>query len=127
MPIIIDGWNFIRTSGSPLKNQEPLAALRSLITLLKTFQVRHSDPIMLVLDSSSEFLDIPYRNSPKLKIVPAKNADNFIKHYLDKIPANQRKNYRVVSSDLDVFDYSRQLSATAIKCADFWPKILKDN
>lgn len=125
MPIIIDGWNFIRDKCSALRNKEPLEAATALISFLQTFQAGKNDPIILVFDSSHSFLNIPYRSSPKFKIVAVENADNFIKKFLDKLPANQRRNFRVVSSDLDIFDYSRQSQATALKSAEFWQKLKK--
>ena len=125
MPILIDGWNFIRDPRSRLKDKEPLEAAGLLIGYLQTFQLTHSDPIILVFDSKREFLDMKYRNSPKLTVIPARDADDYIKRYLDQIPTRQRRNIRVVSSDNSVYYYARSSYATVIKCEEFWSKLRK--
>ncbi len=125
MPLIIDGWNLIRNKRSDIEDidTDALVSARILISYLEQFQSLHSDPIILVFDSRNEFLDMEYNNTPKLKIVPAKNADAYIKRYIDKTPERQRRNVRVVSSDNDVFYYAKHSYATPIKCEEFWDKI----
>lgn len=95
----------------------------SLARLLDRYQSLHADPIVLVFDSSREFLDIDYRNNSKLKVVPAKNADDYIKKYIDKTPARQRRNLRVVTSDNEVFYYAKDSYAAPVKCEEFWGKL----
>jgi predicted RNA-binding protein with PIN domain len=126
MPIIIDGWNLIRDRNSLLRDQEPLQAASALLSRLQSFQSRHSDPIVVVFDSSNEYLEIPYRNTSKMKIIPTPDADDYIKRYLDQVPANQRRNYRVISSDLSVYDYARSSSAQAIRCGEFWNRLQRN-
>lgn len=125
MAIIIDGWNFIRNRHSDINDAEhdSLDSARMLISRLESFQMSHSDPIMVIFDSTNEYLGINYRNSPKLSIVASKDADEYIKRYLDKTPEKQRKNIRVVSSDNDVFYYAKSSYASALKSEDFWKKL----
>ncbi|MFA6078445.1 MAG: NYN domain-containing protein, partial [Candidatus Omnitrophota bacterium] len=94
---------------------------------LQSFQKQHNDPIVLVFDSKHEYLEIDYKNSPKLKIVPTRNADGYIKRYIDGIPEKQRRNLRVVSSDNDVYYHAKSSYATPLKCGEFWKKIYKDD
>ena len=126
MPIVIDGWNFIRDRTSPIRDdgRDYLEPAKKLIGYLEGFQASHNDPIVLVFDSKHEYLEIGYRNTPKLKIVPARDADEYIKRYLDEVPERQRRNVRVISSDNDVFYYAKSSYAEPIRCADFWDKIL---
>jgi predicted RNA-binding protein with PIN domain len=126
MPIVIDGWNFIRDRTSPIRDdaRDYLEPAKKLISYLEGFQASHNDPIVLVFDSKHEYLEIDYRNTPKLKVVPARDADEYIKRYVDQVPERQRRNVRVVSSDNDVFYYAKSSYATPIRSADFWDKIL---
>lgn len=125
MPIIIDGWNLIRNEKSDIEDSETdsLESARILISYLEQFQSSHNDPIILVFDSTNEFLDMKYSNSSKLKIVPAKNADDYIKRYIDKVPERQKRNVRVVSSDKDIFYYAKHSYATPVRCEEFWDKL----
>lgn len=125
MPIIIDGWNLIRNESSSINDEERdgLEAAGELISYLSDFQATHNDPIILVFDSTNEFLGLDYEKSDKLKVVPAKNADNYIKKYIDKTPERQRRNLRVVSSDKDVFYYAKSGYATPVKSEEFWSKL----
>ena len=129
MPIIIDGWNFLRDRSSRIREDriDYLAGARTLIAYLEDFQRQHRDPIVLVFDSKNEHLEMDYKNSLKLKIVPTKNADGYIKRYIDGTPEKQRRNLRVVSSDNDVYFYAKSSYATPIKCDEFWRKIYKDD
>ncbi len=125
MPIIIDGWNFIRDRNSPIIDDD-IDALESagmLVSYLSKFQETHSDPIVLVFDSTNEYLDMDYENSPGLRVVPARDADAYIKRYIEDTPDSRRRNIRVVSSDNDVYFYAKSYSATPIKCRDFWKKL----
>ena len=125
MAIIIDGWNFIRDASSDIEDSESdsLVSARMLIGRLETFQIYHNDPIMIVFDSTNEFLGLGYKNHPKLSVIAARDADEYIKRYLDKTPEKQRKNIRVVSSDNDVFYYAKSSYAVPVKCRDFWKKL----
>lgn len=125
MPIIIDGWNLIRNKRSLIDDTEcdSLEAARSLIDYLCDFQKRHKDPITLVFDSTNEYLDMEYTNTAKLKIVPTKDADAYIKRYIDGIPERQRGNLRVVSSDGDVYYYAKSAYAVPVKSEHFWDKL----
>ena len=125
MPIIIDGWNFIRNNRSDISDDEndALESAKTLIGYLIEFQKQHNDPIVLVLDSSKEFLGIDYHNSKKLTVVPAKNADDYIKRYIDNTPERQRRNLRVISSDSAVYYYAKSNYAQALKCEEFWGKL----
>ena len=125
MPIVIDGWNFIRDRYSPIRDdgRDYLKPARTLIKYLQDFQASHNDPIVLVFDSKHEYLEIDYKNSPKLKIVPARDADAYIKRYVDEVPEPQRRNVRVVSSDNSVFYHAKSAYATPLRCADFWDKL----
>lgn len=125
MPILIDGWNFIRCEGSVFRdeNEDALDSARALISLLERFQGAHNDPIVLVFDSTNEFLGIDHRNNEKLKVVASRDADDFIKKYVDKIPERQRRNMRVVSSDNDIYYYVKSAGAFPIRSAEFWKKL----
>ena len=125
MPIIIDGWNFIRSSRSTIKDDDAdsLESVRSLISHLNEFQITHADPLIVALDSSREFLGIAYKNSARLAIVATANADDYIKRYVDKCPLRQRRNVRVVSSDNDIYFYAKSCYATPIKSEEFWDKL----
>lgn len=122
MPILIDGWNLIRNSKSDIDDDDSdsLESARALVGYLGNFQRSHRDPITLVFDSSHEHLDFKYVNSPALKIVAAKNADEYIKRRIDDTPENQRRNLRVVSSDLEVYYFARDRYAIPLKCEEFW-------
>ncbi len=123
MPILIDGWNMVRHEGSGIDYDDALAGASHLIAILEKFQETHADPIILVFDSKNEDLDIPERGTATLRIVAARNADNWIKRHIDSIPARQRRNLRVVSSDRSLYFYAKDARATPIKCEEFWGKI----
>lgn len=123
MPIIIDGWNMIRHEKSGIENYDALDSASVLISILERFQQTHSDPIILVFDSRSEHLNIPHRSTAKLQIVAAKDADGYIKCYIDRFPPRQRRNLRVVSSDRSLYFYAKDARATPVKCEEFWGKI----
>jgi predicted RNA-binding protein with PIN domain len=125
MPIVIDGWNLLRDRSSPIgeEGHDHLKPARTLISYLEDFQRTHNDPIVLVFDSKREYLEIAYTNTPKLKIVPARDADEYIKRFIDDFPERQRRNVRVVSSDNDIFYYAKSSYATPLKSADFWDKL----
>ncbi len=127
MPIIIDGWNFIRDRHSPLADDgDSLRSASTLIAYLKEFRITHKDPITLVFDSAHEFLDIDYKNSPGLTIIPSKDADRYIKLCIDRTSERQRRNLRVISSDNSVYFYAKSSYATPVKCAAFWAKLRGD-
>jgi len=123
MPILIDGWNMVRHEGSGIDYDDALAGAAHLIAILEKFQETHPDPITLVFDSKNEYLDMPLRSTPKLHIVAARNADNWIKRHIDSIPQRQRRNLRVVSSDRSLYFYAKDARATPMKCEEFWSKI----
>ncbi len=125
MPIIIDGWNFIRNRKSDIRDDigDSLERARTLIAYLSEFQETHSDPIVLVFDSTNEYLDMPYTSTPKLRIVAARDADKYIKKYVQDIPDRQRRNVRVVSSDNDIYYHAKSYSATPLRCEEFWDKL----
>jgi len=123
MPILIDGWNMVRHEGSGIDYDDALAGASHLIAILEKFQETHADPIILVFDSKNEYLDIPERGTAKLRIVAARNADSWIKRHIDSIPARQRRNLRVVSSDRSLYFYAKDARATPVKCEEFWGKI----
>lgn len=125
MPIVIDGWNLIRNKKSDIDDDEgdAIESANALIGYLKNFQKTHPDPILIVFDSSNEFLGMEHKNTPALRIVPAKNADNYIKRHIDAVPEKQRKNIRVVSSDNDVYYYARSAGAAPVRCEEFWGKL----
>lgn len=127
MPIIIDGWNFIRDERSDIDDEEgdAVSSARQLISYLESFQETHNDPITVVFDSSKEFLDTGYKSNTRLKVVPSKDADDYIKRYIDQFPEKQRRNLRVISSDTDVYYYAKSSYATPIRCAEFWGKLEK--
>lgn len=102
-----------------------LEPARTLIRYLDEYQRTHRDPILLVFDSKNEYLAIEYRNRPSLKVIPVKDADEYIKAYLDKTPSRQRRNVRVVSSDNSVYYYAKDSYATAIRAEEFWDKLYK--
>ncbi|MBI4336071.1 MAG: NYN domain-containing protein, partial [Candidatus Omnitrophica bacterium] len=107
MPIIIDGWNLIRHEGSGIDDDDALAGAGELIAILGKFQESHADPIILVFDSKNEYLDMPLTNTAKLRIVAARDADSYIKKHIDEVPARQRRNLRVVSSDRSLYFYAK--------------------
>ncbi|MFH0771408.1 MAG: NYN domain-containing protein [Candidatus Omnitrophota bacterium] len=123
MPIIIDGWNFIRHESAELDYDDALDGARILISHLQRFQKTHSDPVVLVFDSRNEFLGVPYQNSAKLTIVAARDADSYIKKYIDKYPPKQRRSLRVVSSDRSIYFYAKDSRASPVKCEEFWEKL----
>jgi len=125
MPIIIDGWNLIRNRKSDIRDdgRDSLESAQTLISYLSRFQETHNDPMVLVLDSTNEYLDMRYTSTPKLKIVPSRDADEYIKKYIDDTPDRQRRNVRVVSSDNDIYFYAKSYFATPIKCEEFWDKL----
>ena len=125
MPIIIDGWNLIRDRSSDIDDEDgdSLDSARTLLAYLADFQKAHGDPMIVVFDSSHEFLGADFKSAPNLTIVPAKSADNYIKRYIDKTPERQRRNVRVVSSDNDVFYYAKSAYAMPIKSEEFWVKL----
>ncbi|MDP2912688.1 MAG: NYN domain-containing protein [Candidatus Omnitrophota bacterium] len=127
MPIVIDGWNFIRNRSSDIDDDEmeSLDSARLLIAYLGRFQETHNDPVVLVFDSTNEFLDVEYKNSPSLTVIPARNADDYIKRYIDTTPERQRRNIRVVSSDNEIYHYAKSAYATPINCEEFWVKLRK--
>lgn len=128
MPIIIDGWNFIRDPRSeiPDDDSDSLDAARLLIDNLSRFQITHNDPIVLVFDSTREYLDIRYTNTEKLSIVPSRDADEYIKKYIEDTPDRQRPNIRVVSSDNDIYYFAKSYSAKPLRCGEFWKKLSND-
>jgi len=125
MPIVIDGWNFIRNDVSSIRDDDgdSLIAARLLIELLSDFQESHKDPIVVVFDSRNEYLDLDYRDTPKLRVIPARNADDRIKELIDSTPRAERPNLRVVSSDNDVYYYARSERAIPVRSEEFWEKI----
>ena len=104
---------------------DSLEAAGALIDYLGAFQRKHKDPITLVFDSTNEYLDMEYTNTPGLKIVPARDADAYIKRYIDSVPERQRGNLRVVSSDGDVYYYAQRACAVPVKSEHFWDKLKK--
>jgi predicted RNA-binding protein with PIN domain len=120
MPIIIDGWNMVRHEHSGIDHHDALDGASALISTLQRFQDTHNDLIILVFDSRSEYLNIPLRSTAKLLIVAAKDADVYIKRYIDKVPQRQRRNLRVVSSDRSLYFYAKDARATPVKCEEFW-------
>lgn len=127
MPIIIDGWNLIRDRSSCIDDidGDSLRSAAALITYLRDFQRTRKDPVIIVFDSAHEFLDMRYTNTAQLKIVPAKDADAYIKRFIDDVPERQRGNLRVVSSDGDIYYYAKSRYAVPLKSGEFWSK-LKD-
>jgi len=125
MPIIIDGWNLIRCEASGISDDDgkALDSAASLMAYLSRFQETHNDPIVVIFDSSNEHLGLDFKNSPKLRLVAARNADAHIKKYIDAVPERQRRNIRVVSSDNDVYYYAKSACATPIKSEAFWDKL----
>jgi predicted RNA-binding protein with PIN domain len=127
MPIIIDAWNFIRDENSIIDDTRGsgLEVAGELISCLEAFQTTHNDPIILVFDSRTAFLDVPCRKNAKFAVVATRNADEYIKKYVEKVPEKQRRNLRVVSSDTDVYYHAKSSYATAIRCGEFWSKVRK--
>ncbi|MDD5436944.1 MAG: NYN domain-containing protein [Candidatus Omnitrophica bacterium] len=127
MPIIIDGWNLIRNHRSDIDDVDgdSLESAAALINSLHIFQGSHRDPIILVFDSTNEYLDMKYTNTAGLKVVPARNADDYIKRYIDRVPEKQRSNLRVVSSDNDIYFYAKSAYAVPVKSEEFWAKLKK--
>ncbi|MBN2453414.1 MAG: NYN domain-containing protein [Candidatus Omnitrophica bacterium] len=125
MPIIIDGWNLIRDHSSDISDDETesLESAKALISCLNDFQESHNDPIVLVFDSTHEYLDMHYENTLKLKIVPSRDADRYIKKFIENTPEKQRRNIRVVSSDKEIYFFAKSYSAVPIKCDAFWRKL----
>jgi predicted RNA-binding protein with PIN domain len=125
VPIIIDGWNLIRNVDSDIDDtdQDSLDSATELISRLEDFQKDHNDPIIVVFDSANEFLDIDFEDYAKLKVVAAKDADEYIKRYVDKTPTSNRRNIRVVSSDKEVFYYVRSSYAVPLRSEEFWRKL----
>jgi len=127
MPIIIDGWNFIRCDRSRIDDDgdRSIESVVELIAYLEDFQKFRGDPIVLVFDSTREYLGIDWQNTEKLKVIASRNADNYIKKYIDAVPERQRRNLRVVSSDSDVYYYAKSAYAEPLKSEEFWKKLDK--
>lgn len=125
MPIIIDGWNLIRNQNSDITDDgdDSLEALATLVSYINDFQKTHKDPVVLVFDSSREFLGIDHKNTSILKIVASRNADEYIKRYIDNVPERQRRNLRVVSSDNSIYYYAKSSYAVPVRCEEFWNKL----
>lgn len=125
MPIVIDGWNLIRSSASDLDDTagDALESARTLVAYIMDFQKSHNDPVVLVFDSRSGHLDIDHHDTPKLKVVATKNADTYIKKYVDGVPERQRRNLRVVSSDKSVYYHAKSAYAVPVKSEEFWDKL----
>ena len=123
MPIIIDGWNLLRSDASLISDDGGAGSIEAaleLVCYLEDFQRSHADPIVLVFDSKNEYLGIDHKNNAKLSVIAAKNADNYIKKYIEEIPERQRKNLRVVSSDKDVYYYAKSAYASPVESGKFW-------
>lgn len=125
MPIIIDGWNLIRNKRSAIDDLDgdSLESAAMLIRYLHDFQAAHKDPITVVFDSTNEYLGMKYTSTKSLRVVAAKDADKYIKKYIDEVPERQRPNLRVVSSDSEIFFYARSRYARPIRSEDFWAKL----
>jgi len=125
MPVIIDGWNLVRNDRSPIKDDggDSTDAAADLVFYFEDFQRTHRDPVIIVFDSSHEHLGLAHKNSELLKVVASRNADNYIKKYIDSTPERQRRNLRVVSSDSEIFFYAKSSYATPIKSEEFWGKL----
>ena len=125
MPIIIDGWNLLRSDSSRINDDgdRSIESAIELIAYLEDFQRLRGDPIVLVFDSSNEYLDMPYTSTSKLRVVASRDADKYIKQYVEDTPDRQRRNLRVVSSDNDIYFYAKSYSATPLKCEEFWIKL----
>jgi predicted RNA-binding protein with PIN domain len=81
--------------------------------------------MVLVFDSSNEYLGIDRQNTPKLTVVASRNADAYIKKYIDSVPEKQRRNLRVVSSDNEVYYYAKSAYAEPVRSEEFWNKLDK--
>ncbi len=127
MPIIIDGWNLLRSDSSRIDDDgtRSIESAIELIAYLEDFQRLRGDPIVLVFDSTKEYLGIDRQNTAKLTVVAARNADNYIKKYIDKVPERQRRNLRVISSDNDVYFYAKSAYAQPQKSEEFWKRLDK--
>jgi len=125
VPIIIDGWKCIRSPESRISDDggDSVEAARRLIARLDGFQQTHRDPIVLVFDSTREYMETGYRSGPMLTVVPSRDADEYIKRYIDRVPERQRRNLRVVSSDNDIYYYARSSYATPLRSGEFWDKL----
>ncbi len=125
MPLLIDGWNFISSNASDIQDDEndSLDSVQTLIAYLTHFQRAHADPIILVLDSAHEFLDLPHTNTRSLTLVATRNADMYIKKYIDATAVRQRRTVRVVSSDKSIYRYAGSAGATALTAEEFWEKL----
>lgn len=127
MPIIIDGWNLIRNDRSAIDDDgdDSLGAAERLIACLCRFQQTRRDPIVLVFDSTREYLGMRYANTPSLRVVASRDADTYIKRYIDGVPERQRRNLRVVSSDNEVYFYAKSSYATPVRSEEFWQRLAR--
>ncbi len=125
MPIIIDGWNLIRSDSSRIDDdgEKSIESAIELIAYLEDFQRLRGDPIVLVFDSTKEYLGIDRQNTAKLTVIAAKNADKYIKNYVDKVPERQRRNLKVISSDNDIYFYAKSAYAEPQRSEEFWKKL----
>lgn len=125
----MDGWNFIRAPESDIDDDagDSLDAAEELVAIMEEFQATHNDPVVIVFDSSSGHLGLAFRGNEKLKVVAARDADDYIKRYIDKAPERERRNIRVVSSDNDVYYYAKSSYATPLKCGEFWKKLRRND
>jgi predicted RNA-binding protein with PIN domain len=127
MPIIIDGWNLLRNDRSRIEDDgsRSIESALELISCLENFQRQRGDPMILIFDSSNEYLGIDRQNTPKLTVVASRNADVYIKKYIDSVPEKQRRNLRVVSSDNEVYYYAKSAYAEPVRSEEFWNKLDK--
>ncbi|MCX5679862.1 MAG: NYN domain-containing protein [Candidatus Omnitrophica bacterium] len=127
MPIIIDGWNLLRSDSSRIDDDGVMSieSALELIAYLEDFQRLRGDPIVLVFDSTKEYLGIDRQNTAKLTVIAARNADNYIRRYIDNVPERQRRNLRVISSDNGVYYYAKSAYAEPIRSEEFWKKLDK--
>ena len=125
MPIIIDGWNLLRSDSSRINDDgdRSIESAIELIAYLEDFQRLRGDPIVLVFDSTKEYLGIDRQDTAKLTVIAAKNADKYIKKYIDNVPERQRRNLRVISSDNEIYFYAKSAYAEPQKSEEFWKKL----
>ena len=82
--------------------------------------------MVIVFDSTNEYLGLGRVNVNNLKVVASSDADSYIKRYIDRTPPNQRRNVLVVSSDNDIYYYAKSSYATPLRCGEFWRKLRRN-
>lgn len=119
MPIIIDGNNLIGASPD-LELEDPTARSR-LISIVRSYQERKRNKIILVFDGKPEHGLLTQQITEKLTIIYPRmdaTADDEIKRVFANY--NDYRNVILVSSDRELKKYAKQKGAKTINSIEFF-------